>query len=213
MLDIVRRLGLLVALLSVLVGCATGNTYQYANTVPALQTQSSKPLALAVLDQRSYILNKDKIQAFVGLQRGGFGNPFDVTTVSGRPLAADMTQSLASALRHRGMQVKELLVEPASQDGEALKALLAAGQERAVLLCLREWKSDTMVHVALRYDLNLAVYDTTGKLLANQNLRGEKDLGGSMMNAPAHARQVIPVGYKQRMEELFALPEIDAALR
>jgi hypothetical protein len=42
-------------------------------------------LAVAVHDERSEVASGDKNPAFVGLLRGGYGNPMDVRTASGAP--------------------------------------------------------------------------------------------------------------------------------
>ncbi len=82
-----------VLLASMLGGCAVGNTYEYRLPRLPLSVQGNSAIGLAVTDQRPYILDGDKDPNFVGLQRGGYGNPFDVTTASGRPMAEDMALS------------------------------------------------------------------------------------------------------------------------
>lgn len=64
-----------------------GNKHQYIGSDPELLVTTTYATAVAVQDRRPYVLDGDKDADFVGIQRGGFGNPFDVITTSGRPLA------------------------------------------------------------------------------------------------------------------------------
>ena len=74
---------LIVALSAVaLAGCAVGNTYDYQAADIGLPVVGKGKVGVAVVDRRPYVLSGDKEADFVGLQRGGFGNPFNVTTRS-----------------------------------------------------------------------------------------------------------------------------------
>jgi hypothetical protein len=65
-------------------GCAFGRTYSYSDVPIAMQAiSSSGSVTVAVVDDRPYVLSGGKPDRFVGLMRGGFGNPFDVNTQSG----------------------------------------------------------------------------------------------------------------------------------
>ena len=84
-----KTVALLVVMLSLLMicGCAVGNRHDYASAVANVQTLGNYAVGVATLDQRTYVLTADKGPNFVGLQRGGFGNPFDVITENRRPLS------------------------------------------------------------------------------------------------------------------------------
>jgi hypothetical protein len=97
-----KQSALLVLICFTLGGCAFGRTQDYLLAHPSLQYSSKERLAVGVQDRRPYILNRDKEENFVGLQRGGYGNPFDVRTASGLPLTEEMTKVLASALAQSG---------------------------------------------------------------------------------------------------------------
>ena len=83
-----------------LISCAAGNKYNYRAELTSLPltTTAEKTLLLSLAERRPYVLSGDKTPNFVGLQRGGFGNPFDVTTASGKSLMDDMAVSLAASL-------------------------------------------------------------------------------------------------------------------
>lgn len=208
-----RSLALAVICVISVSGCAVGNKHQYAESVPSIKVQTAKSLAVGVLDKRVAIMNKSKTEDFVGVQRGGFGNPFDVTTASGKPLATDITTAVTTALRQDGANVREVPLASSLQEMDALKTIVMEGSDRGVLLTLTEWKADTMTNTALHYDVRLAVFDPSGKILSTNEIRGNDNLGGSFMNPPEHAKAALPVAFKTKMETLFSKPEIGAALR
>ena len=78
-------------LIMAVTGCAIGNQYDYRTANVSLPLTGDGVLGVGVLDNRSYVLSGEKEPNFVGLQRGGFANPFNVTTASGKPLTDDMS--------------------------------------------------------------------------------------------------------------------------
>lgn len=141
-------------------GCAVGNRYDYGSAISGLPVSGSGKLAVDVVDVRPYVLSGDKKPDFVGLQRGGFGNPFDVRTASGQPLAAEMRDAISKALQQQGFVV-------------------VGGTEaapRKLELRVFEWKTDVMMKMKTLYDLQLSVFDAGGALLAQSRTKGE-DVG------------------------------------
>lgn len=147
-------------LLFALGGCAVGNRYDYGNAISGLPVSGSGKLALDVLDVRPYVLSGEKKPDFVGLQRGGFGNPFDVRTGSGRPLATEMRDAIAKALQQQGFTIV---------GGNE-------GAPRKMELRVFDWKTDVMVRMKTTYDLQLSIFDASGALLAQSTAKGE-DVG------------------------------------
>lgn len=147
-------------LLLVLGGCAIGNRYDYGSSISGLPVSGSGNLAVSVVDARPYVLSGEKKPDFVGLQRGGFGNPFDVRTGSGRPLADEMRDAIAKALQQQGFAV-------------------GGGSEaapRKLELRVLEWKTDVMMKMKTTYDLQLSIFDASGALVAQSKTKGE-DVG------------------------------------
>lgn len=204
---------LFACLLSLSLGaCAVGNQHDYGG-MPQLAVQSAPGTAVGVQDRRPYVLDKDKAENFAGLSRGGFGNPFNVTTLSGNPLATDFGKAIVAALKSRGVDAAEVQLQPSQPRTEAHRTLVNVGRDRALLLTIAEWKSDTYMATALLYDLNVAVYDKTGRLLAENSLVGRDDLGGNAFNPPAHAKEAVPPAFRAKLEQLLNDPKILAALR
>ncbi len=146
--------------LLILGGCAVGNRYDYGNAISGLPVSGTGKLAVDVVDVRPYVLSGDKKPDFVGVQRGGFGNPFDVRTGSGQPLATEMRDAIAKALQQQGFAV-------------------VGGTEtapRKLELRVFEWKTDVMMRMKTLYDLQLSIFDGSGALLARSTAKGE-DVG------------------------------------
>jgi hypothetical protein len=193
--------------------CAIGNKHQYSGVPPEATLASKRSVAVGVLDQRDYVLDGSKTPAFVGLSRGGFGNPFDVTTASDKPLAEDFRDTIVDVFRRNGIVVRELALAASRDEATARTALLKIGQERVLLVALREWKSDTYTNTTLQYNVEMTVYDVGGKMLASKRIQGNDNLGGDALNPPGHARQAVPVAYRKKIDELLNSADIRSALQ
>jgi len=210
----IRRLGVLL-MSGVLMACAAGNRHCYDDVVATVQYSATESIVVATVDQRPYVLKHDKTAQFVGLSRGGYGNPFDITTDSGKPLSDDVTHATAASLRAKGFDVAEVHTEVGDAPTNAVQALQASGKPRGIVIVLREWKSDTYGGTALIYDASLTVYDHAGVALAAASIHGRDDLGGNALttlNPPAHAKQVIPPAFKAKLEQLLNDASVQAAL-
>lgn len=201
------------AVLAVMSGCAVGNKHRYHDALLDMGAPAVKSAAAATLDDRGYVKSGEKAPTFVGLQRGGFGNPFNVSTASGMPLAEDMTAAITASLQSKGVAAKAVAVLSADDRKVALNKLIATGGDRLILLILREWKSDTYQNTKLTYDVTLAIYDKKGKLLGEASMNDSDNLGGSAWDPAKHARQAVPKAFKEKIEKLFNDPKIVSALR
>jgi len=150
-------------------GCAVGNRYDYRSSIQGLPVSGSGKIAVDVVDVRPYVLNGDKGSDFVGLQRGGFGNPFDVHTATGGPLAGEMRTAIVSALERQGFSA----VAPNDP------------APRKMELRVVEWKTDVMARMKVLYDMTLSIYDQQGKILAKSTTKGEEVLGAGCESANA----------------------------
>ncbi len=193
-------------------GCAVGNKHNYT-MAPELGAQGARPVAVATQDARAYVVNRQKTPDFVGVQRGGFGNPFDVTTESGRPLADDFSGAVASALSRRGFNATAISVAPSTAPPDVRALAAKSGAERLALLSLHEWKSDTYQNTALHYEVTLRVFDAAGTELAQARVAGNDNLGGSAWNPPEHAKGAVPAAFRKKLEELFGNEAVVRSLR
>ncbi len=156
-----------------LVGCAGqaafGRTEDTRSAWPAFNGYTNAIIEVSVLDQRPYVLLGSKTANFVGLSRGGFGNPFDVMTSSGQSLARDLNEAVTQGLVNSG-----ITAVVASETGAQLRS--SAPTKRLLMITLKEWKSDTFTTTSFAYDLTASLYDWHGKVLANQTISGTKNI-------------------------------------
>jgi hypothetical protein len=80
-------------------------------------------------------------------------------------------------------------------------------------MLIKEWIGDSQINTEVRYDLQLTVADNVGKTLATKAYAGERSLGGSHLNPPGHAKEVMPKAFREAIETLLNSPEILAALQ
>jgi len=194
-----------------LFGCAAGNKYNYRAEVASLPIKSmtEKTLLLALDDRRPYVLSGEKNPDFVGLQRGGFGNPFDVTTASGKPMIDDMATSIAASLEQSGYAVE--IAESGTDMAKLIVLAKNADAFRIIQLQVFEWKSDIYMSIGLHYDLQLSVYDADGNLLAENTIRGNEAAGGGKISATQNSEHMADE-FGKRIGYLFNKPEIREAL-
>ena len=194
-------------------GCAVGNKHGYSAVRPELGVQGNRSVAVAAQDARPYVVSGNKTPDFVGLQRGGFGNPFDVLTESGKPLVEDVAATIALSLERKGFKSTAVKVAPSGTRADVLPLAAQTKAERVALLMVREWKSDTYQNTALLYDVTLHVYDNAGNELATNRITGRDNLGGSAWNPPEHAKGAVPIAFTKKLEELFASDAVAKSLR
>jgi hypothetical protein len=193
-------------------GCAFGRKHTYDLATPRLGHGGTTWLAIAGHDQRPSVVSGEKEPTFCGVQRGGFGNPFDVNTKSGQPLARDFAGAAQRGLAARGYRVTPVPTSPGARPADVTAALARTGAPVGLLLQISEWKSDTYNGTALIYDVSLRVLNAQGQLLAQTTVKGRDDLGSSFMDPAGHAEDVIPGAYQSKLEELLNAPAIVRAL-
>jgi hypothetical protein len=194
-------------------GCAIGNKHNYTADPPTMALEGARSVAVVAQDARPYVVNKQKNADFVGIQRGGFGNPFDVTTESGKPLADDFASTISRSLQNRGFKSTAVNVAPSTSTPDVRALAAQARVERVALVSIHEWKSDTFQNTALHYELVLRVYDANGAELASNRVTGSDNLGGSAWNPPDHAKGAVPQAYRKKLAELFGADSVRSSLR
>ena len=194
------------------VGCAVGNQYELHKAMPVLKAQGGARLAVGTHDQRLDITSGDKEPDFIGVQRGGFGNAFSVTTASDQPLASDITTVVVRALQQQGFAAEPVELPPTLSKAGAEAAVGAKGAQRAIVITILEFKSDTYTNVGFDYAFEIVVLDAAGQTVAKASTAQGRNLKGSFWNPPAHAKQAVPRAFREALEELLNRPEIAAAI-
>ena len=207
--SVMKWLGLL-SLVAILGGCAFGRTYSYSDTPLGLQGVSSAgSVAVGVQDARPYVISGNKSESFVGLMRGGFGNPFDVNTQSGGPLAVEIRDAIVRALKARGISAEPVSVPVSDSASGAKRRLEDTKARRLALITLKEWKSDTMMGTDLHYDVTLTVFGENGRQLATNTIHGMDNLG----NLGLSPNEGISRASARRLDSLFDDEKVLAALK
>lgn len=184
-------------------GCAVGQSFRYDNTTLDVKAAGSSSVAVASVDKRPYVKTAEKDPNYVGNLRGGFGNPFNVSTESGKPLADDMSSVICSSLKRKGFTCTPVSIAVNEPEAQVKSKLKATNADRLIQLSIDEWMSSTYTNTALAYDIQLTEMGRDGAILAEKKLKGEDDLGGSFMNPPGHAKEAVPQAYKNKLEELL----------
>jgi hypothetical protein len=187
-------------------------TYSVANVVPEIGPTGNGVVAVASQDRRSYIVSGRNQPQLVGVVRGGFGNPIYMNTDTGRPLADEMGEVIAGALKRKGYKTLSVAIPPTEPIPQVQEKLMGTGASKLVHFQIKGWKSDTFNRIRLEYLLSLSVFDQKGQLLAEKQVRGDENLGASGFNVLRGTRKKVPVALKAIMEDLFNASEIRNAL-
>ena len=204
-----KKMALILAVL-LIGGCAVGNKYSYKTSdidLP-IRTTGGEALVLQVKDLRPYVLNGDKEANFVGLQRGGFGNPFDVTTESGEPMTDVMAVAIENGLKEAGYRV---ITVPGAEDKDSVLGTANSESARVVVLKVRDWKSDIYMGVTLHSDLILSIYTPDGKLLAESYAEYVKEIGGAQIGAEKNS-DLVKREFEKQIGYLFNDKKVREAL-
>lgn len=201
----------LLAAVTVLAACSYAMPYEGTVVLPEA---GNARLAVATVDERPYVLNGKNPPEYVGIIRGGFGNPFNRDTDDGKPLADDFSASIVNSLAAKSFQIIAISTPAASSSTVALKALQQSGAHRLILLELRDWQSDTMINPTVNCDVTLHIYDSSGRELASLKDTENYDMhGGSIFNTPGRSRDKVYQFYEHKLVEWFSNPKIEAALQ
>jgi hypothetical protein len=133
--------------------------------------------ALAVLDARPDVVNGERKETFIGFTRSLYGIPYPAHTASRKPLAQDLSDLVTRALKLGGTPVQAITASPSKGREGAIKSLQSRGADRLVLIEIRDWWSDTLIHTDLHYDLALTVLNAQGQELGSSTTTGHDELG------------------------------------
>lgn len=194
---------LMLSMVSFLGGCAVGQKISYHDTALSLQASGSGRVAVASLDHRPYVKDGEKERNYVGNLRGGFGNPFNLSTESGKPLTEDINSVICASFKKKGVDCTAVAAEPSETKAQVEGKLKATGADNLFLLVINEWYSTTYQNTGLTYDLDLTLKNRQGAELAQTKQKGEDDLGGSLWSPPAHAKEAAPQAFKKKLEALL----------
>lgn len=192
-------------------GCAGWQTYNYEASLIDIPGKPPKQrtLILSVEDLRPFVLSGDKEPNFVGLQRGGFGEPWDVTTASGKPMTEDMSAAIAKGLKDDGY----IVVNIQGKHEYLVKSANKNGASRIVVLKVFDWKSDVYMGITLHCNLHLSVFDVEGKLLAESNVKSMDKISRGSWATRSSNSHAVAEEFAKRVRYLFNKDEVQRALQ
>jgi len=188
-------------------GAAFGNKADYAHSWPTVNYESDKTVAVGVHDQRPYVVDQGKLPTYVGTMRGGFYNPFDIETQSGKPLADDVTVSVVSGFNTAGIIAKPVKIDFSCTHEQAMQKLLQAKSDCLILITLNEWRSDTYKQAGFFINAEVIIYDQKGKEIARSST-SHKDIGSrdGTVKSPEDAAKI-------HLNRLLNTPPVKTALQ
>lgn len=134
-------------------------------------------VALGVLDARPDVVSGERKETFIGLSRSLYGIPYPAHTPSKKPFAQEFSNLVVRGLKLGGVTVQSVTTTPFDGHQGAIQALQKTGAERLVLVEIRDWWSDTLIHTDLHYDLSLIVLNSQGQELGSSSITGHDELG------------------------------------
>ena len=202
-------ISLMIILLS---GCGHESTVEIEPDLLEASSSSPKSVAVAVYDQRSYVVSGEKPPAYIGQHKLRFGDPYDALTETGKAMSSEFTQRMANTLSSNNQTYKPVFLSAKAGRSTAISELLSEDAERYVLLTLKEWRSKTFVDTELSYDIQVEVFDAQGEILARRKSSGHDTFGGSFAAGPVtNAKAALKSAFENKMR-LMSDPQVKLAL-
>jgi hypothetical protein len=208
----IHVLAMILLIIFIIIGCGPRGI-RYTATLSNLECTSNRSVAVAILDERPYILNKEKDPSFVGIMRGGYGNPFNTQTESGAPLADDMLATFTDSLRTKGFTVMPLKTSTTDSLNSVMAKFSASGADRLIFMDVKEWQSDylprafTSERSNLFLNVEVTVFDSSQKVIEKNSLKEELTLPSGW------PEKTIPDVYQRKIRQLIDDSRICRALR
>lgn len=194
---------------SLLGGCAFGNKYMIADVQAQLEATGKYSVVVASLDQREFIVNKRSPDTYVGMVRGRYGNPFNATTRSGLPFSDDVGQSICNSLNQKGFKATLVSVKSDLTEEKVLERLLANKKDRALLVIIKKWESDSFFNLNVGYDLILKVFSKDGAILATSQAKDAVKVRGHIgRRSLAMSKTEVPNIFRKSIESLLNNPDV-----
>ena len=170
---------------------AFANKHPYHEVVMSTEIKSNNPLAIAIHDQRHYVVDGSKSATFVGSLRSGVGIPYDITTKSGKPLADDMLEVAGRAIEKNGVKLHKVVTRSGLSKEDVVAELKKTQAPRSLYFNIMEWKTDTYMKA---------------------DLYCREGFGGSFWNPKKAAKKGSLKAVKLKMEALVNDPNILKAI-
>jgi len=198
-----------------LAGCASVPTVEESS--PVLKCVTNDTLLLSIVDKRKYVLAGEKTPSYAGYSRDGFGIPHTYEVQSDQTMVAFLAERIVTGFRRQNIQVlespsiTEIDLDFLSNQARAKSA------DKILLIVLNEWKSERnpteyviglTYRLVFKYDVDVRVFDTSGRILAERHFDGAD-------TEPGETIQYIEQDhykYKEKLEEFINSDEIRTAI-
>ncbi len=191
-------------------GCAVEQKLNYQSIDTEIEADPSASYAVGVLDKREVVLKGNRDAKFVGYMRSGAGAAFPIGTVSDNNFADDISVSLVRSIGKKGASAESVITDYKMSSDKVLSLLQATNSNKLLMITLIKWRSDTKplgawkVATEMTYDLLLQVFDTGGKLLAENKVEGvEPGLNPSGAGTIKKIQELVNQQYKEKIKTLF----------
>lgn len=190
------------------VGCVAGNRFKFDyKPATGANVGNGATVVIAAAEARPEVVSGDEPKSFVGEQRNGYGMPFNVTTEGDVPFASVVAESVRRDLEASGFRPVAV-----NNPEELSSAIRSNNASRGLLVTVKEFKTDTMNNISVDWNLEASVVDRDGKVMATNNVSGETDMKGSMMNPVKASKQKVPAFLFEELHKLVSDPKIVNAL-
>jgi len=164
-----------VLLLMYFSGCAVGRKMSYENKEVKPDYTITKSILTSFQDKRPEVLAGSEKQSWCGHMNSTAQIPYNMQTESGRPLAEEFTNSMASSFSKQGVSAAGLVVDMNTKADSILQVFTSGDKERLVMFTLNKWESSATprfsdIHYEVFFNIDLKVYDKSGTLLASSNV-------------------------------------------
>jgi uncharacterized lipoprotein YajG len=161
-------------------GCVAGQSIKIDHE-PEEVALEKKTISVSVKvdDARSFVRSGDEPSNYIGQYRAGFGNPWNVTTESGRPLADLFADDIEEELVNLGFAIGQ------NDADKQLRVKIA------------EWNFDSYINAEIWYEVYVRALDARGAELAESRQQQRLEIPGSFWVGPKYAVQ-------KRLPEIYA---------
>lgn len=188
---------------------AFGNKHPYHEVIISTQIKSNNPVALAIHDQRQYVVDGSKSATYCGNLRSGVGIPYDITTKSGKPFADDILDVVGKALEKNSINLNKVATRSGLTKEAVIAELVKTQAPRSLYIRILEWKTDTYMKADLYCLVLLQVLDNNGNIVAENSVKTSREaFGGSFWSPQKAAKKGALKAVKMKMEALINEPNI-----
>lgn len=148
---------------------------------------SGTGISVGCVDMRESVRAGKHKPEYVGIVRGGYGNPWNVNTKGGKPFGDEVARCLEASLTAAGFEVAGNAIAYPDTDREALQKLKSQKASHKMLLVIHDWSSDNIQSFGKQwtdvyYKLEIIVLDANGRQIGKKILEGKSEAIGKKGN-------------------------------